>query len=124
MKQLTLEETNLKEEMKLSCYENDLDMFKMLCHLENFEIQYWELDKQNHELKRTIKINERSRRRMQQSLVKKISELEHQCKRQKEVIDKIINIINYYGVDKEHNDDVILRHIFKNMLDILKEVSE
>ena len=38
-------------------------------------------------------------------------------------MDKIMKIINYYGVDKEYNDDVILRHILKDMLDILKEVS-
>lgn len=50
--------------------------------------------------------------------------LEQQCKKQKEAIDKIIEIINYYGVDKEYNDNVILRHILKDMLDILKEVSE
>ena len=50
--------------------------------------------------------------------------LEQQCKKQKEAIDKIMKIINYYGVDKEYNDDVILRHILKDMLDILKEVSE
>ena len=54
----------------------------------------------------------------------KIVNLEQQCKKQKEVIDKIMKIINYYGVDKEYNDDVILRHILKNMLAILKEVSE
>ena len=42
----------------------------------------------------------------------------------KEVIDKIIEIINYYGVDKEYNDNALLRHILKDTLDILKEVSE
>ena len=39
-------------------------------------------------------------------------------------INKIIEIINYYGVDKEYNDNVILRHILKDMLDILKEVKK
>lgn len=52
----------------------------------------------------------------------KIVNLEQQCKKQKEAIDKIIEIINYYGVDKEYNDNVILRHILKDMLDILNEV--
>ncbi len=51
-----------------------------------------------------------------------LNNLQQQCKKQKEVIDKIIEIINYYGVDKEYNDNVILRHILKDMLDILKEV--
>ena len=53
-----------------------------------------------------------------------IHELEQQVKKQKEVIDKITEIINYYGTDKEHNDNSTLRHILKNMLNILKEVSE
>ena len=48
--------------------------------------------------------------------------LEQQVKKQKEVIDKITEIINYYGIDKEHNDNSVLRNILKNMLDILKEV--
>lgn len=44
MKPLTLEETALKEEMKKRCLvENAKAKFDMLCHLEDFEIQYWEL---------------------------------------------------------------------------------
>ena len=45
-----------------------------------------------------------------------------ESQKKKEAIDKITEIINYYGVDKEYNDNVILRHILKDMLDILKEV--
>ena len=58
MKPLTLEETALKEEMKERCLakgqyidEKAKDKFKMLCHLEDFEIQYWELLKENKKLK-------------------------------------------------------------------------
>ena len=58
MKPLTLEETGLKEELKRQYYEkeklgikNSRENFKMLCHLEDFEIQYWELLKENKELK-------------------------------------------------------------------------
>ncbi len=61
MKPLTLEETKLKEEMKTKCLnkgqyidENAKAKFDMLCHLEDFEVQYWELHKENKELKRTI----------------------------------------------------------------------
>lgn len=50
MKPLTLEETALKEEMKERCLvkgqyidENAKAKFDMLCHLEDFEIQYWKL---------------------------------------------------------------------------------
>lgn len=56
----------------------------------------------------------------QVDLMTKYMFLEQQVKKQKEVIDKITEIINYYGVDKEHNDDATLRSILKNMLDILK----
>lgn len=53
-----------------------------------------------------------------------IVNLKIQLKKQKEAIDKIKEIINYYGIDKEHNDNLVLRNVLKNMLDILKEVSE
>ena len=57
MKPLTLEETRLKEEMKSRCLakgqyvdENAKKKFDMLCHLEDFEIQYWELQQENKQL--------------------------------------------------------------------------
>ena len=50
IKPLSIKETALKEEMKSRCLnkgqyidENAQDKFKMLCHLEDFEIAYWEL---------------------------------------------------------------------------------
>lgn len=58
MKPLTLEETRLKEEMKSQCLakgqyvdENAKTKFDMLCHLEDFEAQYWELQQENKKLK-------------------------------------------------------------------------
>ena len=61
MKPLTLEETRLKEEMKNNClkvgkYKNEKakDKFEMLCHLEDFEVQYWELQQENKQLKDLI----------------------------------------------------------------------
>lgn len=54
MKALTLEETGLKEELKRQYYEKEKDKFKMLCHLEDFEVQYWELLKKNKQLKKVI----------------------------------------------------------------------
>ena len=57
MKPLTLEETRLKEQMKERCLakgqytdENAKAKFDMLCHLEDFEIQYWELQQENKHL--------------------------------------------------------------------------
>ena len=65
MKPLTLEETRLKEEMKSRCLakgqyvdENAKKKFDMLCHLEDFEIQYWELLKENKQLKIQISARE------------------------------------------------------------------
>ena len=61
MKPLTLEETRLKEQMKERCLakgqyidENAKAKFDMLCHLEDFEIQYWELQQQNKKYKEVI----------------------------------------------------------------------
>ena len=61
MKPLTLEETRLKEEMKERCLakgqyvdENAKAKFDMLCHLEDFEVRYWELQKENKQLKKII----------------------------------------------------------------------
>lgn len=61
MKHLTLEETRLKEEMKQRCLskgqyidENAKAKFEMLCHLEDFEVQYWELQQENKELKEEL----------------------------------------------------------------------
>lgn len=61
MKPLTLEETRLKEEMKSRCLakgqyvdENAKKKFDMLCHLEDFEIQYWELQEENKRLNGAI----------------------------------------------------------------------
>lgn len=61
MKPLTLEETKLKEEIKERCIakgqykdKNAKAKFNMLCHLEDFEIQYWELQKENKQLKEEL----------------------------------------------------------------------
>ena len=61
MKPLTLEETRLKEQMKERCLakgqyidENAKAKFDMLCHLEDFEVQYWELQQENKILKQAI----------------------------------------------------------------------
>ena len=61
MKPLTLEETRLKEQMKERCLakgqyidENAKAKFDMLCHLEDFEVQYWELQQENKQLKEVI----------------------------------------------------------------------
>ena len=66
MKPLTLEETRLKEEMKNNCLkvgkykdEKAKDKFEMLCHLEDFEVQYWELQQENKILKENAENNDK-----------------------------------------------------------------
>lgn len=61
MRVLSKEEQALFDEMKERCLakgqykdEKAKDKFKMLCHLEDFMIQYWELLKENKELKELI----------------------------------------------------------------------
>lgn len=61
IKPLTIEETALKEEMKSRCLnkgqyidEKAEDKFKMLCHLEDFEMQYWELKDNWNKLKERL----------------------------------------------------------------------
>lgn len=58
MKPLSIEETALKEEMKERCLtkgqyidEKAKEKFKMLCHLENFEVEFWNLQQENQQLK-------------------------------------------------------------------------
>lgn len=65
MKPLNLEETRLKEEMKSRCLnkgqyidENAKAKFNMLCHLEDFEIEYWNLQQENQELKADLEMYE------------------------------------------------------------------
>lgn len=102
MKALTLKETRLKEEMKERCLnkgqyidENAKAKFKMLCHLEDFEVQYWEL--------------------------------EQQCKKQKEVIDKIAsnikNDIDGFMTINDHGECNDILDLLNIYLDILNEVT-
>ena len=62
MKPLTLEETRLKEEMKHDCFWDNIHYknpeaekaFNLICHLEDFEVQYWELQQENKKLNGVI----------------------------------------------------------------------
>ena len=65
MRALSREEQALFDEMKERCLakgqykdEKAKDKFKMLCHLEDFMIQYWELLKENKQLKIQISARE------------------------------------------------------------------
>ena len=61
IKPLSERETELKEEMKSRCLnkglyidENAQEKFKMLCHLEDFEVKYHELEHNWNELKKWL----------------------------------------------------------------------
>ena len=65
MRVLSREEQALFDEMKERCLakgqykdEKAKDKFKMLCHLEDFMLQYWELLKENKQLKIQISARE------------------------------------------------------------------
>jgi hypothetical protein len=92
-----------------------------------------DLEQKNKELINKIKFNEKSRRKMQQSLMKQINELEQQCKKQKEVIDKakslnheISHIIHEDFLEENIIGSKFLYERIKKQLSILedKEVLE
>ena len=132
MKTLTLEETRLKEEMKERCLnkgqyidENAKAKFDMLCHLEDFEIQYWKLLKENKILKQNTKNNDKvfDKVNWENMLLRK------ENKKYKEVIDKLNNKINSLKTcEDKPKEDIIYPHweicneTKQEMLDILKEV--
>ena len=85
MKPLTLEETRLKEEMKEKCLakgqyidEKAKEKFYMLCHLEDFEVQYWELLKENQSLKKQLEEYKATNKVLSQELTKdKVLQQDH-----------------------------------------------
>ena len=87
------------------------------------------LEQKNKELIGKIKFNEKSRRKMQQSLMKQINDLEQQCKKQKEINQKAIEYIKERFYFNEETGEYALLHTFdkcnvKELLDILNEVSK
>ena len=56
-----------------------------------------------------------------------LQELEKQCKKQKEVIDKVVECLNLWQIpecDKGTMREILFNTNKQNVLDILKEVSE
>ena len=56
-----------------------------------------------------------------ESIIDEELELYNEVIRLREIIDKAIKEINYWGVDKEHNDNSAMRYALNNLLDILGE---
>ena len=109
MKPLNLEETRLKEEMKERWLakgqykdEKTKDKFKMLCHLEDFEIQYWELEKENKILKENAENNDKvvDKVNWENQLLKK------ENKQLKEEKRKVRDYINKHCVNEKISKEV------------------
>lgn len=114
IKPLTLEETKLKEEMKARCLNggqykdvNAKKKFNVLCHLEDFEIQYWKLAQENQKLKEQVKDEENWRIKIakeNERLHKDCLAIIQQRDLYKSVIDEINLIVKgvAYGGNEEY----------------------
>lgn len=125
MKPLNLKETALKEEMKDRCLakgqyidENAKAKFKMLCHLEDFEVQYWKLHEENKILRENAENNDKvvDKVNWENMLLKKENQ------ELKEVINKATNWVVKYQTEWCQEDEVI--RDLKEVLDILNEALE
>ena len=115
MKPLTLEETRLKEEMKSRCLakgqyvdENAKKKFDMLCHLEDFEIKYWELQEENKILKENAENNDKvvDKVNWENMLLKKENEqLKDNWNKLKECLKEVMNSSN--GDDKDFVETIL-----------------
>ena len=120
MKPLTLEETRLKEQMKERCLakgqyidENAKAKFDMLCHLEDFEVQYWELQQDNAELKKKLEEYKEEKQEW-------INLLDMFKNQQKEFIKYMNDIIK--ELESEDVDDEELRGYIIQRIDTFKEI--
>ncbi len=137
MKPLNLEETRLKEEIKHDCFWDSVHyknpdtekVFNLICHLEDFEVQYWELVEQNKQLKHTIKINERSRRKMQKSLMEKNSKLENNWNELKNIIKDMVSVGyedkhgSYYWATKLNSEYGVRAKILLNKMEEMERIN-
>ena len=111
MRVLSREEQALFDEMKERCLakgqykdEKAKDKFKMLCHLEDFMIQYWELLKENKQLK--IQISAR----------------EEVCNRLESNWNKLKEYLNYKSERAVGEDEYVYDEIYNEMQE-LEQVS-
>ena len=122
MRVLSREEQDLFDEMKERCLakgqykdEKAKDKFKMLCHLEDFMIQYWELLKENKQLKIQISAREEVCNRLEDNWNK----LRDYFNERIEVCDNRLSspFCNFEKVTKE-------RLIFSQCLEKLEELKQ
>ena len=117
MKPLNLEEAILKEEMKYRCLnkgqyidKNAKAKFDMICHLEDFETQYWELERENQKLKEQLS-NSRQMKNQQKYFI--------------EYLNKTIEDLETEDVDDEEMKGYLIQRIntFKEILSKFKEIT-
>ena len=122
MRALSREEQALFDEMKERCLakgqykdEKAKDKFKMLCHLEDFMIQYWELLKENKQLKIQISAREEVCNRLESNWNK----LKEYLNERIEVCDNRLSspFCNFEKATKE-------RLIFSQCLEKLEELEQ
>ena len=132
MKPLTLEETRLKEEMKSRCLakgqyvdENAKKKFDMLCHLEDFEVQYWELQQENKILRENAENNDKvvDKVNWENQLLKKENEqLKDNWNKLKEYCKE--NTLCYEVGDDENTKLIGSRIHGLNVLDKMQELEQ
>ena len=103
MKPLNLKEIALKEEMKERCLakgqyidENAKAKFEMLCHLEDFEVQYWELQQENKQLKAQI---EEYQKALDETMSEKIDIENNWNKLKQKIIDSFNKTQDVWFID-------------------------
>ena len=129
MRTLSREEQVLFDEMKERCLakgqykdEKAKDKFKMLCHLEDFMIQYWELLKENQELKKQL---ENYKKLGFKYLQDKNNNLETQQKKFIKYLedekDRLIKETSHYYIDSFDRQHAVNEDIFDEVNDILQK---
>ena len=127
MRALSREEQALFDEMKQRCLikgqytdKNAKNKFKMLCRLEDFEIQYWELLAENKQLKERINYLERSNNRREDIISEQkqeINDSEDNWNKLKEYVKE--NLYFYSGLQGE---DLETDYSMQLILDKMQEL--
>ena len=67
-----------------------------------------------------FKVNQENLNEKARKLFDTVMEIADERDLYKERINKAINEINYWGIDKEHNDNSVMRRALKGLLNILQ----
>lgn len=125
MRALSREEQALFDEMKERCLakgqykdEKAKDKFKMLCHLEDFEIQYWELLKENKKLKECYCNRTDCSGRIKNS--RKYDSLYQKYNKQLDNWNKLKEYLNYKSERAVGEDEYVYDEIYNELQELEK----